>query len=110
MSGSSTWSERSSVRTSEPMNAAEAWREARLRLRPPKELGREAFSHCQSGMGQPTISDRVSRIRLSKLEQACWMYIGGQVLREKESLGRARQDLRRAISICESSRSVRLDR
>ena len=38
------------------------------------------------------------------------MYIGGQVLREKESLGRARQDLRRAISICESSRSVNLDR
>ena len=53
------------------MKAAGAWREADLRLSPPRALGREAFLQAQSERGPPARSDKVSLIRESKAKVAC---------------------------------------
>ena len=47
---------------------------------------------------------------LSKEAVTCLMWHGGHVRREKATLGRARHEQRRAVSICASSMSGNLDR
>ena len=81
------------------MYAARACKEARLMLRPPYEQGKEAFSQAQSERGLLVKSTSASRRALSKAEIACWIWLGGQHLREKEIFGRERQDLRRVVAI-----------
>ena len=60
-------------------------------VRPPRELGKEAFSQAHSGRGRPAMSERVSRMALSKTVEASWTRVGGQVRRANAILGRARQ-------------------
>ena len=69
--------------------------EARRRLRPPRELGRVAFSQDQSGNGHPVMSEREAHIAESKALEALAIYSGGQVRRAKATLGSERQDLSR---------------
>jgi hypothetical protein len=51
------------------------------------------------------MSSRASCTESSNRDAAFLMTDGGHVLREKLNLGRERQDLRRVVCICESSRS-----
>ena len=71
--------------------AARACSTALRRPKPPWLQGREALiqDHCFKGL--PTIVDKVSRIVSSKLVRASLMRLGGQVRREKEILGSAKQ-------------------
>ena len=75
-------------------------------LSPPRELRSEAFCHGHSERGQPVKSDRATRMTSSKAAVASLMCHGGQERREKATLGRARHERRRIVSICESSRSA----
>ena len=74
-------------------------------LRPPRELGSEAFSHAQSGIEPPAIALKVSFIASSKTEIASLIWLDGQHLSEKATIGSARHDLNNVVSNCESSRS-----
>ncbi len=47
---------------------------------------------------------------LRKATAACFMWLRGHVLREKVTLGKARQERSRVISISESSKSGSLDK
>ena len=76
-------------------------------LRPPRELGSEAFSHAQSGIERPAIAPKVSLIASSKTEMAHLIWLGGQHLSEKATFGSARHDLSSVVSNCESSRQSR---
>ena len=78
-------------------------------LRPPDELGSVAFSQAHSVRGLLAMSPRVDRIKWSKAETACCIWLGGQHLSEKAIFGSARQERSNVISICESSRSCSLD-
>ena len=69
---------------------------------PPREDGREVFNHDQSSNGPPARSERASRIMLSKHPKAFMIRAGGQVRSMYATLGKARQDRRRVVSICES--------
>ena len=79
-------------------------------LRPPRELGSEAFSHAQSGIEPPAIALKVSLIASSKTEMASLIWLGGQHLSGKATFGSARHDLSSVVSNCESSRSGSLDK
>ena len=65
-------------------------------LRPPRELGSEAFSHAQSGIEPPAIAPKVSLITSSKTEMASLIWLGGpdgRGLQElSPSLGMKRRD------------------
>ena len=50
-------------------------------VRPPRELGKETFSQAHSGRGPPAMSERVSRMALSKTVETSWTRVGGQVRR-----------------------------
>jgi len=75
----------------EPMWAAGATEEALLRLRPPRDDGRDAFLHDHSGRGPPAMLNRLSLIYASNVSVASLTNSGGQVLRENEILGKDRQ-------------------
>ncbi len=74
-------------------------------LSPPRELGNEAFNQAQSERGLPARSDRASLMDTSKVAVTCLMRSGGHVLNEKDTLGNARHERRRIVSIWESPRS-----
>ena len=89
----------------DPIYAAGECNKAQQMLRPPKEVGREALVQDQSGRGSSTRSESDSSIRVSKKSMASLIYEGGQVLMEKDIFGKARQDFKSVVSICESCRS-----
>ena len=55
------------------MKAAGAWREARWMFRPPRELGREAFSQAHCDRGHPARSDKASNMVSSNASVAALM-------------------------------------
>ena len=59
-------------------------------LRPPREIGSEAFSQAQSDRGALIRSDKASLISVSKADVAWQMWGGGQDLKMKLNLGRER--------------------
>ena len=79
-------------------------------LRPPRELGSDDFNQAQSDRGLPARSDRAALMVSSQWAVPCLMWSGGHALSKKETLGRARHERRRAVSIWESCRSDSLAR
>ena len=67
---------------------AGAWREASRMVRPPRELGKVAFSQTQSDKGAPTRSVTACLIAWSKAAVAPMILLGGQERRAKATLGR----------------------
>ncbi len=82
----------------EDIKAAGAWSEALRRLSPPRLLGREAFCHDHEGIGPPRMASKDDLITESNSPVALEIWLGGQVRRVYESLGRARHERRRAVS------------
>ena len=113
LEGEGWWSKISVIRdwdcSRELMKAEGAWRTADLILRPPREIGSEAFSQAQSDRGAPIRSDKASLISASKADVAWRMWGGGQDLKMKLNLGKERQNRSKVVSIWESSRSRSLD-
>ena len=66
-------------RQEEARKAAEAWREALLRLMPPQLLGREAFSRDHSDWGPPRVDSRAFCLATSNFLVARLMLEGGQM-------------------------------
>ena len=67
-------------------------------------LGSDAFNQAQSDRGLPARSVRASLMVSSQRVVPCLMWSGGHALSEKDTLGRARHERRRAVSIWESCR------
>ena len=80
--------------------AAGACLNALRRLRPPRLLGRVAFSHDQSETGLPMMDSRVWRMAVSNSKQEWERWLGGQAYSTKETLGSARQERKRVVFSC----------